>query len=861
MLKQTLTLNGNWKFLGLPADPTQRDHPHYPVWPAEPWLDGQVPGTVQADLLRLNRIPDPFMDTNAQEISWIEDKDWIYQRQFTVPADFRGDQIVLRCEGLDTFATIWINRALVGQHANQFIPVEFDVKPYLKVGENEIIILLRSTALELADKDMTNLWGDHVERVHARKCQCSFGWDWSPRIVTFGVWRSIELVSYQKAALRDLCVRTHLTGQDTAEIQISGELECFGKQPVQVDLEVASLPSGEIVARGPATLSPDQTEFAAAFSLDHAKLWWPNGMGEQPLYACTAHLTTDGQALDSRLTRFGVRDVGLRQEPIETGKTFILTVNNEPVFCKGANWGPIEALTVWATPEKYRAVLERARDANFTMLRIWGGGIYENPAFYDICDELGILLWHDFMYACAGYPDYDKQFRDEAEHEARVAVRQLRNHPCMALWCGNNENQWIQAQRIARREASQPELAGQILYDEVLPRVCAELDPTRPYWASSPWGGDNPNSMIEGDRHAYNVALGISDDGFHDFSWKAMDYHNYLEDTGKFISEFAAFPAIPEPEALGRFLSPESMNTTSAAWRFHVPNIITWPAHFQDLLDFYVTSMFGIPRDNAIGLENWMRYARLVQGEALSFGIEHFRRSKFQCSGTLFWFYTSIWPSSDWAIVDYYTHPKAGFYFTRRAYAPVLVSFRPMPDGGYEVWGVSDLRQEVKATLQLQHGDFDGAIHWRTAESVVIPANTSVCLKAVARSDMRIDDARREYVAAVLTTDGADLSRNFLFLTDLRTLRFPPTRLRAKVRAHSGSTVRIAVTTEAFARMVRLGLYGARCADNYFHMLPGETREVEIDLSDAEGQTLVISALNTVKELSLNLDLTAENYA
>ncbi len=853
MLKQTLPLDGAWKFLGLPADPTQRDHPHFPSWPPDPWLEGQVPGTVQADLLRLGRIPDPFMDTNALELGWIEDQDWLYQRQFTVPADFLVDKVVLRCEGLDTFATIWINRALVGQHANQFIPVEFDVKPYLKTGENEILILFRSTALELANRDMTNLWGDHVERVNARKCQCSFGWDWSPRIVTFGVWRSINLVSYRSASLRDLVVRTHLTGTDSAEIQVGGELERFGKRSVQVQLEVASLPAGEIVARGPATLNADRTQFSATFKLDRPALWWPNGMGEQPLYSCTARLSAGKDTLDVQTTSFGIREVGLRQEPIATGKSFILTVNGEPVFCKGANWGPIEALTVCATPEKYRAALELARDCNFTMLRVWGGGIFENPAFYDVCDELGILLWHDFMYACGGYPDYDESFRREAEHEARVAIRQLRNHPSIALWCGNNENQWIQAQRIARKEAPQPELAGQILYDEVLPRVCAELDPTRPYWPSSPWGGENPNAMVEGDRHAYNVALGISDDGFHDFSWKAMDYHNYLEDTGKFISEFAAFPAIPEPEALRRFISPQAMNTTSAAWRFHIPNIITWPAHFQDLLDFYVTNTFGIPRDNAIGLEKWMKYARLVQGEALSFGVEHFRRSKFQCSGTLFWFYTSIWPSSDWAIVDYYTNPKAGFYFTRRAYAPVLVSFRPMPDGGYEVWGVNDLRHEVKTTLQLQHGDFEGAIRWHTAEPVTIPANASVCLKAVARSDMRIEDARREYVAAVLKADGTTLSRNFLFLTDLRTVRFPPTRLSAHVQARNGSTVRIAVTTEAFARTVRLGLYGARCDDNYFHMLPGETREVTIDLSDAEGRTLTLSALNIVEELALNL--------
>lgn len=483
--RQTIALDGAWAFAGVPADPRQRTQPQLAQFSGYTWLPGEVPGTVQADLARLGTIPDPFWELNAQDLGWIEQHDWWYRRSFTLPATFTGEQIELECAGLDTYATIWINGALVGQHANQFVPATFAVAAHLRPGENEIVVLLRSTALELADKDITRLWRSQSElqAAWARKCLCSFGWDLAPRIVTFGVWCSIQLVAHRHATLRDVHVISTLHGTAHAQIEVHCAVAQFDAQDLVAEVAIRN-PDGALVGTQRIDLTGQHATavHTASFTLTDPALWWPHGMGEQPLYQCTVRLLAADTVLDERTVRFGVRSVALQQEPVADGTTFTIVVNDTPIYCKGANWVPCDALTLRTTPEHYRALIELARDAHFTMLRIWGGGIYEDPAFYDVCDELGIMVWQDFMYACAGYPDFDPGFRAEAEREARIIVQLLRNHPAIVLWCGNNENEWLYLHQWKPGEQTMTEwlhtLAGWDLFHDILPRVCAELDPT-----------------------------------------------------------------------------------------------------------------------------------------------------------------------------------------------------------------------------------------------------------------------------------------------------------------------------------------------------------------------------------------------
>lgn len=327
------------------------------------------------------------------------------------------------------------------------------------------------------------------------------------------------------------------------------------------------------------------------------------------------------------------------------------------------------------------------------------------------------------------------------------------------------------------------------------------------------------------------------------YRWESLDPANYREDTGRFISEYAAFPAIPEPASLDRFLSTAAQHTTSAAWRFHIPNILAFPAHFQDMLDFYTTSMFGVMRDNAIGIDAWLPYGRLVQGEALSCGIEHFRRGKWNCSGTLFWQYNSIWPSADWGVVDYFSTPKAGYFYTKRAYAPVLVTLHPVGDG-YEVWLVNDRRAPVTAQLQLHHATFHGASRWSTSLTVVVAANSAGCVYTIQRRDLDITEPRSEYLAAVVSDAACVLSRAYQFLVDMRALRVPAARLQVTIGAYDPQSAQIIVSTDLFARTVRLELPDARFDDNYFHLQPGEQRSITVRHADLTSCIVRASALN-----------------
>jgi beta-mannosidase len=858
MLKQTLSLDGPWTFRGLDADHAQRTQPHTPAWPDGEWLPGQVPGTVQQDLLRLGRIPDPYLDANALQLTWIEEKDWWYRHTFTCPSDFTGDRVLLKCDGLDTYASLWLNGTLIGRHANMFVPFKADVTGVLRPGrENELLILFRSIDLELRDKDVSRMWGLNGDKTtsYARKAQCSFGWDWAPRLVTFGIWRPIRLVAHRYGCFRDLAVRTYLERPDRARLELSCELEGLAPEPQPAEVTLTVLgPEGETVAtsRVSTQLAKGIQTLTARLDLDRPRLWWPNGCGDQPLYRVNAQLLTSGEVLDEASTRFGVRKIELRQEPIATGRTFTFVINGQPIFCKGANWGPAEALTLRTTEGRYRALIQLARDANMNMLRVWGGGIYEDQVFYDVCDEMGILVWQDFMYACASYPD-DEATLCEAEREARLVIRALRNHPCLAMWCGNNENQWIHIQRLHNGVETNPALLGQAIYDEVLPRICVELDPTRPYWPSSPWGGETPNSPREGDRHSYTVGLGIGDLGDWDLSWANAGYHRYGEDTGKFISEFGSFVAFPEPETIERFLDPPERHTDSAAWREHVPHSPTWPAHFQDIFDFQLANILGVPGEKALGMGAYQCYARLVAGEALAYGIEHYRRAKFQCSGVLFWFFASIWPAIDWACVDHYLVPKPLYYYIKRAFAPVLVSLRAEPDGGVSAWVVNDRLAPLSGTLTLSHGTFTGEVLWRDEQSVHIPANSSVCLQTLPGDRLRARDRRTAFVAASLTESDAVWRARPLFLDDLRVLLFPQATLTARLSRATDGRLTVTVHSDVFARAVRLALYGAVFQDNYSDLLPGEERQVSFDPAAATGRVLEISAVNAPQPIRLAL--------
>jgi beta-mannosidase len=850
-VRASMDLDGTWELTdtGAGVEPSELSQAL--------WRPCAVPGTVQQALHALGDIPHPLHGTNAERLRWIEQRTWWYRRTFALaPEALAGREVVLRCAGLDTFATVWCNGRLAGRHENQLTPFETDVTALLRAGENELLVRLDPVAASVHGRSTEGLWQeyDNLEALHARKCQASFGWDLAPRLVTAGVWRSVSLDLRAPLNIEDVRVRTAALADAEATVQV--DVELAGEQPAEgATLELALRLEGadEVVAE--ATLPVAGTErlangaLTARLAIADPRLWWPLELGEQDRYRCVATLRTPDAVLDERETAFGIRDVQLVQEADSHGRGFVFEVNGVLVFCKGSNWVPVDAITLRGEPERYRELLELARDAGINMMRVWGGGIYEEPAFYEACDELGILVWQDFMYGCAVYPHDEEAFARAAEHEARVAVRALRNHPSVVIWCGNNECQWLHACH-RHEDPSLPErMPGLDFFERRLAEVCSELDGTRPYVPTSPWGGEHPNSIEHGDRHAYRVGFGELDDADYtmDNRWAVVGPQAYRRERPRFVSEFAAIPGLPEPEAIARYLTPDERVSVSEAWRFHMP---MWPGSidFQAYLEFYCASLFGVPSDRVVDHETWERYARLVQGEFLELGLREFRRQWPHCGGALFWQFNSMWPSMDWGVLDYDGHPKPGYYYVKRALAPVVALLRPGCDAALLAEG----RDATPVRWALETARFDGTRRVvREGEALLAP-------RLVTPLDAGAPPAH-DYACLSVAVGGEVVSRDVSFATDPRVAGMPLATLSAELVAQEGERVRVRVETDAFAWAVRLGAYGARCSDNYFHLEAGGVREIEVDLARAEQRRIELSALNVAEPVELVAD--AESLA
>jgi beta-mannosidase len=489
---------------------------------------------------------------------------------------------------------------------------------------------------------------------------------------------------------------------------------------------------------------------------------------------------------------------------------------------------PADSIIARVTPQKYDALICAAAEANFNMLRIWGGGIFEDDAFYEACDERGILVWQDFLFSCLYYPDDDPNFVQRMGAEAEFAVRRLRNHACLALWCGNNENQWIHQDRVADGTAAD-RLYGERIYDQVLPDVCERLDPTRPYWPSSPFGSDDYcNSETSGDRHAWQVT--ILDDDIE----KRLDYMRYAEDRSSFVSEYG-IAAPPNLDSWQRCLKPDELEYESDAWNWH-RNSLEWRTPVADALERYWKPM------DEMDLLEYIRAGQMIQAEALKFSIEHWRRRKFCTAGVLFWMYNDCWCETGWTIIDCYLNRKASYWAVKRAYAPVLVS--PRIDGdSAAISVVNDRRQAVRGEL------VGGWANVRTGETIqrdpmsVRCAGNAVC--TVTELDLPGDEPREAWVAwARLEADGELLSRNRALAADFRFREagFAPVHLDWTVNEAAPS---VTVTADAYAFHVHIDTpRGLTPADNDFDLLPGETRSVPLCGNVELAERMQVTALN-----------------
>jgi len=836
VLTKTLSLDGEWALRF--CDAGQGEAANWPQTgvPDEGAYAAHVPGDVHLDMVRAGVIEEPLFGENAKQCEWMEEKDWWYSTTFEVAEEFIGDRVELHFEGLDTLADVWLNGQQLGQSRNALVGYTVDVTDAIHSGGNLLVVRVDCGLRWAREQDLTPYQagegpGDPREmaRIFLRRAQFSVVWDWAPRLMTCGLWRSVELRSYETVALRDVYLATQLT--DTgARINVQFEVNCFSDAEREVFLCLRLDGENGVEKQLEATVVPGYNLLTDVLSIQNPRLWWPNGLGEPYLYDVTCDLLLNDQVEDSRSFRYGIREIELRQEPLgdEEGQSFTIAVNGVPVYCKGANWVPADSIMARVRPEKYESLVDDAVEANFTMLRVWGGGIYEDDAFWDACDRKGIMVWQDFLFACSLVPDDRPDFVAQVKREAELIIKRLRNRASLVLWCGNNENQWI-----FRRLRPEGPFYGWRVYHELLPQLCAQLDPNRPYWPSSPYGGLDPNSEQLGDRHAWDISLGRRDEG-------RVHYRDYAADGGKFISEYG-FLAPPVRDTLECCLPADEISVGSPSWEFHNNTLE------RGVVGMALRAHFGREIGD-LSLEDYLLLAQAFQAEAYRYTLSHFRRRKFATSGTLFWMYSDCWgATSGWTIVDYYLNRKPSFYAVRRAFAPLMVSFKEEANG-LSIWLVNDTLADARGVLEYGWGTFDSPdLHVLARERVVSGANCSQKLMHLLLLDLSENERKRRYYWVRFLQGDRMVSQDHYFLAMWKDLSLSLLKLDRSLQPLGGDEYRLTVKADRFAWGVWIEHRPElRVSDNFFDLLPEQAHEVILRGPEEAVEGISVRTINEV---------------
>jgi beta-mannosidase len=646
-------------------------------------IPAAVPGCVHLDLLAAGLIADPYLDENELAVGWVGRVDWRYETAF----DWAGnhdDHIDLVASGLDTVATIELNGSAIAWTENMHRSYRFPVAGLLRHGTNELAITFASalTAAELASEKLGPRPHVNAHPFNAiRKMACNFGWDWGPDLVTAGLWRALHLQTWRTARLATVRPLVYVDGTTgLLRLHVDVERAAGGCGPLVVEVDVAG-------ARTEATLPATGSSIVVEVSVDDVRLWWPHGYGAQPLYRVAVTLCDPGGQLDSWDARVGFRTIALNTASDEHGTAFTLVVNDTPVFARGVNWIPDDCFPSRVTPERYAERLTQARDANVNLVRVWGGGIYESEEFYRTCDELGLLVWQDFLFACAAYAE-EEPLRSEIEAEAREAVTRLSAHPSLVLWNGCNENIWGHAD-WSWQDALGDRTWGWGYYTDLLPSIVAELDPTRPYRPGSPYSMSpdrHPNDPAHGTMHIWDV-------------WNERDFTAYRDYVPRFTAEFG-FQGPPTWATLTRAVHDEPLRPDAPGMLLHQK---------ADDGNGKLARGLGGHLPLPASFDDWHWATSLNQARAVAFGIEHFRSWAPVCMGTVMWQLNDCWPVTSWAAVDGDGRRKPLWYALRRSYRDRLLTLQPR-DGELALVVVNDSARRWSTTAEVSRRSFDGTV-------------------------------------------------------------------------------------------------------------------------------------------------------
>jgi beta-mannosidase len=796
---QLFDLNGKWELKARNA---------YDTLPAEHrkttrWMRAHVPGTVHTDLLANGMIPDPFYRMNEHEVQWVDAQQWIYRRDFDLPLSFLSEKrIELVADGLDTFATIFCNGRRLVETDNMFIQHRIDIGRFLRSGRNRIEIVFDSPSercLQLERRHGTLYVANEPPRVYARKAQYSFGWDWGPKLTTSGIWRNIRLEAYSSGRLHSPKVTVKSVSPEEAVLHIAVDVERLTRRRLHLRAFVAG---NSASAEHTVMIRGKRGELSV--HVHSPQFWWPNGYGAQSMYKAVLTLLSGDEELHTLEVPVAIRTVRLLQEKDELGRSFILEVNGVKIFCKGADWIPSDNFIPRIPDSTYETLLTAAHDASMNMIRVWGGGFYEQDVFYDLCDRLGLMVWQDFMFACGEYPDFPDFLRGVRE-EATHVVRRLRNHPSIALWCGNNECEWLYC--TDHPDEGPDDMTGAKIFRDILAGVCRREDGSRPYWRSSPFGSGFPNAESNGNHHQW-------------FVWSAWkDFPDYEKDMARFVTEFG-FQAPANLATLAEAMLPEDRHPQSRVMEHHNKQI-----EGPERLARFQAAHYRLGTE----FDDFIYKGQLVQAEALKRAAEHWRRRKFNTAGVLFWQLNDCWPVSSWAVIDSALRPKAAYYYAKRFFAPVLVSCKREEDG-LSIWLTNDRLEVCEGKLTVRLKSFSGRTVWLRRQRVTGVANASAeVLHFDAHAWGQVDTTKHYLFVRFNLDDGTTIDNRFYF-EEPKHLTLPKPKVKARIARDNEGTLLVIVEAATFAKSVRLeGNEGnAVFEDNYFDMDAGERRSVRV---------------------------------
>lgn len=769
------------------------------------WLPAKVPGTVHLDLMNNKAIPDPFKDENEKKVQWIENEDWDYQTHFSISQkELENQHANLVFNGLDTFSEIYLNGKLLKKTDNMFRKWEIPVKNLLRKGDNELKITFRS-AVEEGKKRAKQVPFTMPEspRSFVRKAQYQFGWDWGPRLVTAGIWKDVKIEFWNTARIETIKIEQKKLSGKSADLYIHTSIlaEKEGKYTFRINDKANTV-----------QLKKGNNRLAIPFTIRNPKLWQPNGWGEAFLYDMKFSLQNASEILSAQTLKLGLRTIELVQEKDAGGKSFYFKVNGNPVYIKGTNWIPADSFSPRITKGKYQKLIRDAKEANMNMIRIWGGGIYEDDEFYKACDENGILVWQDFMFAGSFYPG-DETFLANVKEEVKDQVSRLQNHPSIALWCGNNEideaivNWGYQKQfKYSKNDSLQVWKDYKKLFHEVIPRTLKEnlTADKNIYWPSSPsigWG--HKESLTEGDSHYWGVW------------WGEQPFEIYNEKVGRFMSEygFQGMPTLATTKTM--FSGVPDLSLQNATIKAHEKHARGW-----EIINEYMKRDYNVPAD----FVKYNYVSQLLQARGMQIAIEAHRRAKPYNMGTLYWQLNDCWPVVSWSSIDYLGNWKAFHYQAKRSFEPLLISVAET-EKAYDIYFINDLMNAVSATSGAELLDFDGNFLWGIDAADMIKANSCEKHFEISKTELAKFDLSKA-VLKMYVKNGSLHQEKLFFFKKPKDLKLTKPDITIK----KISPTEIEVSADVFAKDVYL-VGDTHFSDNFFDLLPKTSKRITLSKS------------------------------